>query len=95
MPGDWTDDTDQMILIMESLIEHNLNVDPLDFAKRLHHWMKHGFEELGDLGGSGIGFTVRRVLTHKEFLENPHKAAQEIWECHDRNLAANGTTTTK
>jgi len=88
--GDWTDDTDQMILILDSLLEHNLQADRVDFAKRLYHWMDFGFEELGDAGGCGIGFTVHRVLTHKVFLEDPHEAARQIWEKYDKNLAANG-----
>lgn len=31
-------------------MEHG-RVDKMDFATRLHNWMKHGFEELGDIGG--------------------------------------------
>lgn len=31
--GDWTDDTDHMILLMETLTEHNNNFDAETFAK--------------------------------------------------------------
>lgn len=40
----------QMLLIMLMLIEKKGRVDQLDFAARLHHWMRHGFTEFGDLG---------------------------------------------
>lgn len=39
-----------MLLILLMLIEKNGKVDQLDFATRIHNWMKHGFEELGDIG---------------------------------------------
>ncbi|NEP14366.1 MAG: ADP-ribosylglycohydrolase family protein [Symploca sp. SIO2C1] len=36
-PGDWTDDTDQILCILDSLLEHH-RVDVLDIARRFHHW---------------------------------------------------------
>lgn len=39
-----------MILIMQMLIERNGSIDQLDFAAKIHGWMNHGFQELGDLG---------------------------------------------
>ena len=40
-----------MLLILKSIVESSGCVDKLDFAKRLHGWMKYGFSELGDHGG--------------------------------------------
>ncbi len=45
--GDWTDDTDQMILICETIIETR-KADILLFAKKLKHWISNGFPQLGD-----------------------------------------------
>ena len=39
----------QMLLILQSIVE-NGRVDRVDFAARLHNWMKCGFKELGDIG---------------------------------------------
>ena len=39
-----------MLLILLGIVENNGHVDRLDFAKRIHDWMKHGFSELGDVG---------------------------------------------
>ena len=57
--GDWTDDTDQWILILETLTEHN--GDERIFAKKLRTWIERGFPEVGDLGGMGIGANVHKV----------------------------------
>eukprot|EP00117_Sycon_ciliatum_P026422 scpid4648/ scgid21691/ Uncharacterized protein MJ1187 len=86
--GDWTDDTDQMILILQSLVQWAGVVDEVDFAKRLKHWCDKGFPELGDAMGQGIGATVGRVTMKPEFLVNPHEAAHQQWEGTDN--AANG-----
>lgn len=58
LPADWTDDTDQMILIIDNVLSSGGKVDSVDFAKRLKYWINHGFPVLGDVGGSGIGQTV-------------------------------------
>ncbi|XP_013416846.1 uncharacterized protein LOC106178270 [Lingula anatina] len=88
--GDWTDDSDQMILIMQSLIEHNGVVKECDFASKMIFWMKNGFPELGDHGGMGIGATTHAVLSNRDFLTDPHKAAHHAWEKFNRRAAPNG-----
>lgn len=80
-PGSWTDDTDQMLCIMDSLLEHR-QVKSADIAKRLHHWAAHG--------GKGIGSTVFSVLFDPEFVDAPQKVAQKIWELTGKEVAANG-----
>jgi len=90
--GDWTDDTDQLLLILLSFAEgkSTTEADYLDFAKRLKNWAINGFEEFGDYGGFGIGFTVLSCLNSPDFLRAPHNASQKIWEENGKNLAANG-----
>eukprot|EP01117_Protostelium_nocturnum_P012778 TRINITY_DN4729_c0_g4_i3.p1 TRINITY_DN4729_c0_g4~~TRINITY_DN4729_c0_g4_i3.p1 ORF type:complete len:421 (-),score=171.98 TRINITY_DN4729_c0_g4_i3:100-1362(-) len=87
--GDWTDDTDQMILIMEG-ITSTRSVDPLDFAQRLRFWVEKGFPELGDKGGMGLGATVGKVVRNQSFLKDPKGVAKWTWESFGKNLAANG-----
>ncbi|XP_062503400.1 ADP-ribosylarginine hydrolase Tri1-like isoform X2 [Corticium candelabrum] len=87
-PGDWTDDTDQMIIILDSLLLWGGVVDELDFAARLSQWSKHGFPELGDTVGWGIGRTVGKCIDHKDYLKNPHEVAQKVW--NSIHSAANG-----
>jgi len=58
--GDWTDDTDQWILILETLTEGN--GDEKIFAKKLKRWIEYGFRELHDNGGMGLGANVQKVI---------------------------------
>ncbi|XP_052082828.1 ADP-ribosylarginine hydrolase Tri1-like isoform X2 [Mytilus californianus] len=88
--GDWTDDSDQMILIMRSLVDCGGKVDPVDFAKKLKTWIQSGFSELGDLVGLGLGLTTMNVTSRPEFLKDPHEVARFVWDKRDRNIAPNG-----
>jgi ADP-ribosylglycohydrolase len=90
VPGDWTDDTDQMILILENLMDNQGSVNLDQYSLSLLRWAYGGFHEMGDEGGMGIGQTVNKVLSHPLFLADSHKVAQEVWEKNGRNLAANG-----
>jgi len=87
--GDWTDDTDQMILIMEVLTETG-KADEKLFARKLKHWVRHGFSELGDFSGMGCGGTVASAVYSADFEEDPHKVAQRVWKDMNYNGAANG-----
>ncbi|KAK0063312.1 ADP-ribosyl-[dinitrogen reductase] glycohydrolase [Biomphalaria pfeifferi] len=88
--GDWTDDSDHMILILQSLLYCKGQVNVCDFAFRIKRWMKNGFPELGDLGGMGIGATTHAILNHPNFILEPQKIANECWERSQRNIAPNG-----
>jgi len=79
--GDWTDDTDQMLCILDSLLALRAVV-PTDIARRLQAWAANG--------GMGIGRTVAEVLASPVFVSDPHSAAREVWERGGRHSAANG-----
>jgi len=80
-PGDWSDDTDQMICILDSLVAEK-KVDPEDIAGRIYHWAK--------TNGRGMGRTVRNVTSASNFLRDPFGAARAEWERGGRQAAANG-----
>ena len=98
--GDWTDDSDQMILILETCLEsyageNRTNPSPsvLDaalFASKLRHWVRHGFPELGDPAGLGLGALTCAVVSHPKFLHDPHFAAEAVWTSGGKKAAANG-----
>jgi ADP-ribosylglycohydrolase len=90
MKGDWTDDTDQLLLILQMIVERKGSVEKCAFAEKMSNWRKNGFKELGDVGGMGIGMTVSQTLSHPVFLTEPHEAAKDVWERSGRYLAANG-----
>lgn len=79
--GDWTDDTDQMLCILDSLIEKK-QVNVLDVANRIHAWVVNG--------GMGIGRLVASTVYSKDFLRNPHTAAKAAWKKRAKNAAPNG-----
>ncbi len=58
--GDWTDDTDQWLLILDTLVYNN--GDEKVFANKLKEWIYHGYPELGDHGGMGLGANVSQVI---------------------------------
>ena len=51
----------------------DLQMEPVDFAKKMRNWSRRGFAELGDMGGMGIGRTTYHVLHHPNFLTDPHQ----------------------
>ncbi|HSG27887.1 MAG TPA: ADP-ribosylglycohydrolase family protein [Candidatus Krumholzibacterium sp.] len=79
--GAWTDDTDQMLCILDSLLEKG-GVDVQDIATRLYRWVASG--------GKGVGETVYSVISSPGFLEDPHSVAESVWERSGRESAANG-----
>jgi ADP-ribosylglycohydrolase len=87
--GDWTDDTDQMLIILKSFTVSNA-VLPRHFAVGLKHWIAHGFPELGDTKGLGCGKTVRTVCKAPDFERDPVNAAFQTWLNGGCDLAANG-----
>lgn len=89
LPGDWTDDTDQAILILKDFINHG-NVSEIRFAHDIDDWSKHGLSEMGDLGGSGCGRQTATVLSQKKFFENPHLASEKVWLDSNKMSAPNG-----
>lgn len=88
---DWTDDTDHVILVMQSLIANNMKYDERDFAKRLKCWADNGFPELGDTTGLGLGGTTNMVIIHPEFLSDPKAAATDVWIKAGKRIAPNGS----
>jgi|GEM_PF-1387924 len=61
--GDWTDDTDLMLCIFDSLLTHQ-QLDLIDISTRFYDWSK--------IDGFGIGGTMYRVLNDPDFLKNRH-----------------------
>ncbi|XP_064605521.1 ADP-ribosylarginine hydrolase Tri1-like isoform X2 [Liolophura sinensis] len=77
--GDWTDESDQMILIMQSLIDNNGKVNMQDFARKLMEWWEGGFPDLKDVRGVGLCGSIKGVITHSLFSVEPQKAAEIVW----------------
>lgn len=79
--GSWTDDTEQMLIIIDSLLE-NKEIIPIDIAQRIYNWMKSG--------GMGVGVSTYRVLNTPQYTLYPKQAAELYWKCRCKNIAPNG-----
>ena len=79
--GDWTDDTDMMLCILDSFVACQ-KVDILDIARRFKKWMMNG--------GMGIGRHTYNVMALGDYTSNPQKAAEIIWKMGKKKAAANG-----
>ena len=79
--GDWTDDTDMMLGILDSFVACQ-KVDVLDIARRFKEWMMNG--------GMGIGRHTYNVMALSDYTSNPQKAAEIIWKMGKKKAAANG-----
>ncbi|MBT9554416.1 MAG: ADP-ribosylglycohydrolase family protein [Myxococcales bacterium] len=79
--GAFTDDTDQMLCILESLIACP-TVDPVDIGGNIARWAA--------TCGLGIGRTVQRALDRNGFNTDPIAAARQAWEDGRARHAANG-----
>eukprot|EP00929_Paragymnodinium_shiwhaense_P111647 TRINITY_DN79988_c0_g1_i1.p1 TRINITY_DN79988_c0_g1~~TRINITY_DN79988_c0_g1_i1.p1 ORF type:complete len:706 (+),score=103.31 TRINITY_DN79988_c0_g1_i1:67-2184(+) len=88
--GDWTDDTDQLVLLMDAIVTGGGVLDQKAFAEALKLWSNQGFPELGDKAGLGIGQTVHGVLDHEVYDVAPDIAADVIWRQSGCSMAANG-----
>jgi ADP-ribosylglycohydrolase len=80
--GSWTDDTDQMTMILDSLLETG-EVNIQDIARRFWNWAFVA-------NGEGMGMTTYKVFTYPNFIADPHNASQAVWQESGCNGAANG-----
>jgi len=89
--ADWTDDTDQFLLILDMIVAHNGQVDVQDFAARCRYWMNFGFTELGDTNSLGVGANFGQVVSSEGFVQNPLKVSEGVWRKGGCQSAANGS----
>ena len=80
-PGEWTDDTNQMLCILDSLLELR-TVDPNDIAARFVRWFHHD--------GRGIGRHTYNILRMPQYAQRPYEISEFFWKFSRCNSAPNG-----
>ena len=80
-PGEWTDDTNQMLCILDSLLERR-TVDPNDIAARFVRWCHHD--------GRGIGRHTYNILRMPQYAQRPYEISEFFWKFSRCNSAPNG-----
>ena len=79
--GAWTDDTDQMLCILDGILENN-EIDLNDIASRFVEWK--------NTNGVGIGRQTLNILSISDYAKNPFKASELIWNMSRQKSAPNG-----
>jgi len=65
--GEWTDDTSQMLCILDSLLE-NRKVVPNDIAERFMQWFHRD--------GRGIGWHTYDILRMPQYAQRPYEISK-------------------
>ncbi|XP_059151119.1 uncharacterized protein YegU-like [Physella acuta] len=86
--GDWTEESDMMLIILESLLYCKGQINEVDLAKRLMDWSERGFPELNDICGQGLDSYTKSVIVHPQFSETPKHAAEICWRNGQQQLSA-------
>jgi len=68
--GDWTDDTDLLVVGIQSFIESNGEVNTHIFKKNLDKWYSTGIPECGDSKPYGCGYTMNIIWGDPYFKDN-------------------------
>ena len=79
--GEWTDDTNQMLCILDSLLECQ-TVDPNDIAARFVRWFRHD--------GRGVGRHTYNILQMPQYAQRPYEISEFLWKFSRCNSAPNG-----
>lgn len=79
--GHWTDDTDMMLAILDSILE-NKELKPQSVAEHFIRWVETSPWDMGMLTSD--------VLNSPSYLSNPMACAKREWENSGRNSAGNG-----
>lgn len=99
--GDWTDDTDQTICILDTIVEIMTDDVPKKenaLALNISKWIEFGFKECGDkFGGIGVGSATKEwcVNTFKKRVGvlNPYFESVKVYITNEKfpcNLQPNG-----
>ncbi|KAJ5072421.1 ADP-ribosylglycohydrolase [Anaeramoeba ignava] len=89
--GDWTDDSDQMLLILDGILANKGKVIEQDFAKRLVHWIENGFREVGDSDWNGSWrYCLHLLLNRLDFWKIHIHVQKTFGKEMNKNAAANG-----
>jgi hypothetical protein len=89
---DWTDDTDQLVLLMESIGEtKGQTIQISHFIKSLINWKKNGFRELDDCTGKSIEPFTSHVINMPNYTKDPIQSALSAYKTLGNDVCTNGS----
>lgn len=80
-PGEFTDDTDQMLCILNALLSDD-GINPNTLAKNILNWY--------ETDGMGCGALTYKIIHAPGWLEAPIETSKIVWELTNKNSAPNG-----
>ena len=80
-PAEYTDDTDQMLCILNALMSDN-GINPVTLAKNILNWY--------ETDGMGCGALTHKIINAPGWLEDPIAISEIGWELTNKNSAPNG-----
>lgn len=82
--GEWSDDTEQALCILDAWIEEggDLSPDGVSLAKEFLRW--------AETNGKGMGNHTWNVLSTPMYLLDPLAVSKDVWERSGKKSAANG-----
>lgn len=80
-PAEYTDDTDQMLCILNALLSDN-GINPNTLTKNILNWY--------ETDGMGCGALTYKIIHAPGWLEAPIETSKIVWELTDKNSAPNG-----
>ncbi len=81
--GDWTDDTDHLILLLINITNKKLSFSVNKFVNQLVNWRNKGFYEVGDSVGIGIDTLTAQVLNSDKFVTDPFTTSINVQKKFD------------
>lgn len=79
-PGEWTNDTETMLRILDSLIDKG-HIELLDMASRLKEWF--------DSDPDDVVYVYRMVMNDPDWTHHPIEVAHDVWRANGMNEASN------
>ena len=80
-PAEYTDDTDQMLCILNALMSDN-GINPITLAKNILNWY--------ETDGMGCGALTHKIIHAPGWIEDPIAISKIGWELTNKNSAPNG-----
>lgn len=84
-PGEWSDDTEQAICILNAYLEHTQDTTTTIEQKLAKYYTRWYTEN-----GKGCGVHTRTVFMDERFLINPVQVSKAVWEESGQYSAPNG-----
>ncbi len=89
---DWTDDTDQLLLLLDSILEGNGVVDAKCLARHLKDWhLNNNNQHYDVVRERHIGMYTNFVLSQRDFLSDPIGSCHESYVKLGADNASNGS----